>query len=71
MTDPQSTASTRGNTDPDELARFARLSQDWWNPHGNLRTLHAINPVRLAFMEAADVSRTRGGVAVPLSEIMK
>lgn len=53
MTDPQSTASTRGNTDPDELARFARLSQDWWNPHGNLRTLHAINPVRLAFMEAA------------------
>ena len=53
MTDPQSTASTRGNTDPDEVARFARLSQDWWDPHGKLRTLHAINPVRLAFMEAA------------------
>jgi hypothetical protein len=25
----------------------------------------------LAFMEAADLSRTREGVAVPLSEIMK
>jgi len=53
MTDPESATSTRGNTDPDELARFARLSLDWWDPHGRLRTLHAINPVRLAFMESA------------------
>lgn len=41
------------NADPEELARFARLAQDWWNPRGRLKTLHAINPVRLAFMETA------------------
>jgi 2-polyprenyl-3-methyl-5-hydroxy-6-metoxy-1,4-benzoquinol methylase len=53
MTDPDGDTNTSGNTDPDELARFARLSHDWWDPRGRLRTLHAINPVRLAFMEAA------------------
>lgn len=42
----------RDNTDPEELARFARLSEDWWDPQGDLKTLHAINPVRLGFMQA-------------------
>jgi 2-polyprenyl-6-hydroxyphenyl methylase/3-demethylubiquinone-9 3-methyltransferase len=53
MIDPDGNTNAPGNTDPDELARFARLSHDWWDPRGKLRTLHAINPVRLAFMEAA------------------
>ena len=53
MTDLGNEANAPDNTDPDELARFARLSHDWWDPRGRLRTLHAINPVRLAFMEAA------------------
>lgn len=42
-----------GNTDPGELARFAGLTDDWWNPHGRLKTLHAINPVRLGFITSA------------------
>jgi len=46
-------ATATANTDPEELARFARLAEDWWDPRGPLKTLHAINPVRLAFMETA------------------
>jgi len=41
------------NADPAELARFGRLAGDWWDPRGRLKTLHVINPVRLAFVEAA------------------
>jgi 2-polyprenyl-6-hydroxyphenyl methylase/3-demethylubiquinone-9 3-methyltransferase len=45
--------AAQDNTDPEELARFARLADDWWNPAGRLKTLHAVNPVRLAFLEGA------------------
>ena len=30
---------------------FGRHAGDWWDPHGPLRTLHAINPVRLEYIE--------------------
>lgn len=42
-----------GNIDHRELARFALLTDDWWNPRGRLKTLHAINPVRLEFITSA------------------
>lgn len=37
--------------DPLEVAKFASLSQEWWEPNGSLKTLHDINPVRLAFIK--------------------
>ena len=36
--------------DPAEIARFAALADAWWEPHGQFRTLHRLNPVRLAFI---------------------
>jgi 2-polyprenyl-6-hydroxyphenyl methylase / 3-demethylubiquinone-9 3-methyltransferase len=33
--------------DPEEVARFDRLGEDWWNPHGPMRALHQFNPVRV------------------------
>jgi 2-polyprenyl-6-hydroxyphenyl methylase / 3-demethylubiquinone-9 3-methyltransferase len=36
--------------DPEETARFARTAQAWWDPDGDFRPLHQINPVRLAFI---------------------
>ena len=41
------------NLDPDELSRFDRHAADWWDPAGAYRTLHAINPVRLRYVEGA------------------
>lgn len=37
--------------DPNEIEKFAQLSQHWWDPHGPLRTLHDINATRLQFIE--------------------
>lgn len=40
------------NHDPAELARFDATAQRWWDPQGEFKPLHALNPVRLAYVEA-------------------
>lgn len=41
---------TDRTVDADEIAQFARLSAEWWDPHGRFRPLHALAPVRLAYI---------------------
>lgn len=38
------------NVDPEELARFGKLASRWWDPDGESRPLHDLNPVRRAFV---------------------
>lgn len=38
------------NVDPREIARFNRLAQLWWDPHGKMGQLHTINPLRTRFV---------------------
>ncbi|QKK02510.1 MAG: bifunctional 2-polyprenyl-6-hydroxyphenol methylase/3-demethylubiquinol 3-O-methyltransferase UbiG [Pseudomonadota bacterium] len=38
------------NIDPDEAGKFDALAARWWDPEGDLRTLHDINGPRLAFL---------------------
>lgn len=33
-----------------EIGKFSKMSTDWWNPEGDLRTLHQINPVRVRYV---------------------
>jgi len=40
----------RGQADQREIAKFARMAEDWWNPEGKLRPLHRLNPIRLAYV---------------------
>lgn len=39
------------NVDSAELAKFASLAAHWWDPAGEVRTLHEINPLRLRYIE--------------------
>ena len=39
------------NADPAELRKFGDIAARWWDPHGPMRTLHEINPVRLAWID--------------------
>jgi 2-polyprenyl-6-hydroxyphenyl methylase/3-demethylubiquinone-9 3-methyltransferase len=36
--------------DQDEVARFSRLSGQWWDAHGPMAALHKFNPVRLGYI---------------------
>lgn len=38
------------SVDPAEVARFAAMAEEWWDPHGKFRPLHRLNPTRLAFI---------------------
>jgi len=40
------------NVDPAELAKFEAMAQRWWDPSGEFRPLHDLNPVRLDYIEA-------------------
>jgi 2-polyprenyl-6-hydroxyphenyl methylase/3-demethylubiquinone-9 3-methyltransferase len=39
-----------GAIDPAEVARFAALADEWWDPDGSFRPLHKLNPARLAYI---------------------
>ena len=39
-----------GTIDQDEVARFSRLSGQWWDARGPMAALHKFNPVRLAYI---------------------
>jgi 2-polyprenyl-6-hydroxyphenyl methylase/3-demethylubiquinone-9 3-methyltransferase len=35
---------------PEEVARFAAMAEEWWDPTGKFRPLHKFNPTRLTFI---------------------
>src|SRR5687768_18232238 len=39
------------NADPAELEKFSQLAHRWWDPQGEFRPLHDINPLRLEWIE--------------------
>jgi 2-polyprenyl-6-hydroxyphenyl methylase/3-demethylubiquinone-9 3-methyltransferase len=39
------------NVDQAELRKFGDLAARWWDPHGPMRPLHDINPVRLDWID--------------------
>ncbi|HEX2494920.1 MAG TPA: bifunctional 2-polyprenyl-6-hydroxyphenol methylase/3-demethylubiquinol 3-O-methyltransferase UbiG [Steroidobacter sp.] len=47
-----STGAAASNYDPAEIARFDATAQRWWDPQGEFRPLHALNPVRLAYVDS-------------------
>lgn len=38
------------NYDPQELTKFASLAAHWWDPSGELKTLHQLNPLRMNYI---------------------
>lgn len=39
-----------GTADPEDVARFAAIAEEWWDPTGKFRPLHQLAPVRMAFI---------------------
>jgi 2-polyprenyl-6-hydroxyphenyl methylase / 3-demethylubiquinone-9 3-methyltransferase len=39
------------NMDPQEIAKFSRLASRWWDPAGECKPLHAMNPVRANYID--------------------
>jgi 2-polyprenyl-6-hydroxyphenyl methylase/3-demethylubiquinone-9 3-methyltransferase len=43
--------------DEAEVARFAALADEWWDPRGKMAVLHKFNPVRLGYIRDAACKR--------------
>ncbi len=44
------------NVHPHEIDKFGSLAERWWDPQGEFKTLHDINPLRIKFIqEYADI----------------
>ena len=43
---------TDRNLDPREIAKFEALASRWWDPEGDFRPLHDLNPVRLDYIRS-------------------
>lgn len=39
------------NIDPAEIAKFSELASHWWDPNGEMKSLHDINPLRLHYID--------------------
>jgi len=39
------------NTDQQEINKFSAIASSWWDPEGDLKTLHHINPLRLNYID--------------------
>lgn len=47
-------ASTTIN--PDEIGKFHKMAEEWWDPNGKFKPLHKFNPVRLAYIREKAVA---------------
>ncbi|MCG9696709.1 bifunctional 2-polyprenyl-6-hydroxyphenol methylase/3-demethylubiquinol 3-O-methyltransferase UbiG [Shewanella sp. Isolate11] len=39
------------NVDPQEIAKFEKMAETWWDPEGEFKPLHKLNPLRLNFID--------------------
>ena len=59
--EPGAEPATDPSVDPAEVERFAALAERWWDRHGAFRALHALNPVRIAYVRDALVAGREPG----------
>ncbi|MBK5655688.1 MAG: bifunctional 2-polyprenyl-6-hydroxyphenol methylase/3-demethylubiquinol 3-O-methyltransferase UbiG [Rhizobium sp.] len=45
--------ASASSVDPAEIAKFSKLSDEWWDPRGKMAPLHKINPLRLTYIRDA------------------
>ena len=50
---------SKANIDPSEQQKFDRIASTWWDPDGESRPLHDLNPARLAYIIFPRTQTTR------------
>ena len=56
-----------GSALADEVSKFNRLAAEWWDPAGPMRPLHAMNPLRVSWIDSR--VRARVGAAPRLLDV--
>lgn len=56
-------AADGGTAASDEIDRFARMAAAWWDPAGDFRALHQLNPVRAGYVRERLAAHSGGDAA--------
>ncbi|MEG3641061.1 bifunctional 2-polyprenyl-6-hydroxyphenol methylase/3-demethylubiquinol 3-O-methyltransferase UbiG [Magnetococcus sp. PR-3] len=48
------------DVDLEEIAKFESMAHEWWDPTGKFRTLHEINPARVAYIKETLTGQKEG-----------
>ena len=51
VTDTGLTDNSAANADPVEIDRFNDWADSWWNPDGEMKALHKLNPLRVDYID--------------------
>ena len=35
----------------EEIEKFSKIAEEWWNPNGKFKPLHKFNPIRIAYIK--------------------
>ena len=62
MADAQPGRPAAGSVVASEISRFDAMAAQWWNPAGPMRALHAMNPLRVGWIDRRVRARFGGGV---------
>ncbi len=54
---PTANSARHASIDPEEVAKFSALAEEWWDPAGKFRPLHKLNPTRLGFIRDRAAAR--------------
>ncbi|MDP8079811.1 bifunctional 2-polyprenyl-6-hydroxyphenol methylase/3-demethylubiquinol 3-O-methyltransferase UbiG [Phocoenobacter skyensis] len=38
------------NVDQNEIAKFEKMAQSWWDPNGDFKPIHLLNPLRVSYI---------------------
>ena len=46
-----STYNKKSTINNDEVKKFSKIADEWWNPNGKFRPLHKFNPIRINYIK--------------------
>lgn len=46
----QENAKSTSTIDPKDVSHHSKFSDNWWDPYGSMKGLHAMNPLRIKFV---------------------
>ena len=35
----------------EEIEKFSKIAEEWWNPNGKFKPLHKFNPIRISYIK--------------------
>ena len=38
-------------SDQNEIEKFSKIAEEWWNPEGKFKPLHKFNPIRIEYIK--------------------